>query len=385
MSVVRTKKFPSWPQLGEAEARAAADVLSANELSQNSGNQVAAFESAYAEWHSVKHAVAVNNGTSAIHLALAAIGVGPGDEVLVPAYTFVGSAAPVVYLGATPVFADVDADTFCLDPADVRSKITSRTKAIVAVHLNGYPAPLAELSDLARRHGLKLIEDAAQGHGAEFDGRPVGTIGDIGCFSFWQDKTMTTGGEGGAVVTADDEIASAVRVLRDHGLQPAGPGLFHHAVLGYNYRLTSAQAAVGSVQLTRLDDFVAARRRNGALLDEGLASIPGLALPRTVPAGAPAPWKYTMRLTVDPQVLDVSTLVSALRKEGIPAAPRYPIPLTRQPIFAGNPSNGTCPVSALCASTAFCLPVHPAVTPEDVRDCVDAVAKVFAEHGLAAA
>lgn len=384
MSAVRTQKFPSWPRLGEAEVRAAADVLSANELSQNSGNHVATFESSYAEWHSVKHAVAVNNGTSAIHLALAAIGIGPGDEVLVPAYTFVGSAAPILYLGATPVFVDVDADTFCMDPADARSKITERTKAMIAVHLNGYPAPLAELTGLARRHGLKLIEDAAQAHGAEFDGRLAGTVGDIGCFSFWQDKTMTTGGEGGAVVTADDAIAGTVRMLRDHGLRPAGPGLFHHAVLGYNYRLTSPQAAVGSVQVGRLAGFVAARRRNGALLDEGLAHLPGLALPKTVPAGRPAPWKYTLRLTADPSVLDVTTLVSALKKEGIPAARRYPIPLTRQPVFAGNPSNDTCPVSALCASTAFCLPVHPAVTPEDVQHCVDAVAKVFADHGLAA-
>jgi len=383
MPAQHTKTFPSWPQLGEAEARAAADALLSNKLSQNAGNQVATFESAFARWHDIGHAIAVNTGTSAIHLALAAIGVGPGDEVLVPAYTFVGSATPIVYLGATPVFVDVDEDTFCLDPADAESKITGRTKAIVAVHLNGYPAPLGELSDIARRHGIRLIEDTAQAHGAEFGGKPVGTVGDLGCFSFWQDKTMTTGGEGGAVVTGDDEIASAVRVLRDHGLVPAGPGLYHHAVVGYNYRLTSPQAAVGAVQLAKLDDFVTARRRNGALMDAGLASVPGIALPRVVPGGRAAPWKYTLRLTADPAVLDVTTLVDELRKEGVPAARRYPIPLTRQPIFAGNPSNRTCPVSDRCASTAFCLPVHPAVGPEDVQACVDAVTKVLANHGLA--
>jgi perosamine synthetase len=274
-------------------------------------------------------------------------------------------------------------NTFCIDPADAEPKITGRTKAIIAVHLNGYPAALGQLADIARRHGIRLIEDTAQGLGAEFDGRLAGTVGDIGCFSFWQDKTITTGGEGGAVVTDDDELASAVRVLRDHGLMHTGPGLYHHAVVGYNYRLTSPQAAVGSVQLAKLTEFVAARKRNGALLNAGLASTPGLALPEVVPGGRAAPWKYPLRLTADPSVLDVTTLVTALQREGIPAARRYPIPLTRQPIFADNPSNRTCPVSDLCANTTFCLPVHPAVGPEDVQDCVDAITKVLANHGLA--
>ncbi|WP_188305978.1 DegT/DnrJ/EryC1/StrS family aminotransferase [Streptomyces sp. CBMA123] len=385
VSAVRTKNFPSWPQLGPQEVDAAAAVLLTNELSQNSGRHVATFEEAYAQWHSAPHAIAVNNGTSAIHLALAALGIGPGDEVLVPAYTFVGSASPIAYLGATPVFVDIDPDTFCIDPADAEAKISERTKAVIAVHLNGYPAPVGQLAEMARRHGIKLVEDTAQGHGAEVDGRRVGTIGDVGTFSFWQDKTMTTGGEGGALLTADADLAASLRMLRDHGLVPAGPGLFHHAAVGYNYRLTSPQAAVGLVQLGRLDGFVAARRRNGALLDEGLAQLPGLSLPKVVPGGVAAPWKYTLRLTTDPSVLDVVTLVSELQQAGIPAQRRYPIPLTRQPIFAGNPSNETCPNSDLCASTAFCLPVHPAAGPEDIQDCVDALAKVLSDHAVSAA
>lgn len=383
---MRTNPFPTWPRLGPEEARAVTDVVLGNELSQHAGDHVATFERAFGAWCSAPHVVAVNNGTSALHLALVGLGIGPGDEVLVPAYTFVASATPVLYVGATPVFVDVDADTFCLDPADAEAKVTSRTKAIVAVHLNGYPAPVTELADLASRRGLKLIEDAAQAHGAQHQGRHVGVIGDVGTFSFWQDKTITTGGEGGAVVTTDANVASALRALRDHGLEPAGqPGLSHHAVVGFNYRLTSLQAAIGTVQLTKLDDFVAARRRNANLLTEGLGSLPGLAVPTVVPGGRAAPWKYTCRLTGEHGRGQLTSFLSAMQDAGIPAQRRYPIPLTRQPIFRHNATRDTCPNADLCAATAFSLPVHPAVGPADLQDCVDAVASALATGAMTSA
>jgi perosamine synthetase len=385
MTAERRKPFPTWPQLGSEEALAATDVILSNQLSQHAGDHVATFETAFAAWHSASHAAAVSNGTSALHLALAALGIGPGDEVLVPAYTFVGSATPVVYLGATPIFVDIEADTYCMDPVDAAAKVTSRTKAIVAVHLNGYPAPLDEMTALARRFELKLVEDAAQAHGAQHDDRFVGTIGDVGCFSFWQDKTMTTGGEGGAVVTDDEELAHRVRRLRDHGLHPTGrPGLHHHAEVGFNYRLTSVQAVIGTVQLRRLGEFVAARRRNADLLTEALHALPGVAVPTVVPGGRPAPWKYTCRLTVDPARLELTTFLSALQAAGIPAQRRYPVPLTRQPIFRQSPTRETCPNADLCARTAFSLPVHPAVGADDLRHCVDVVTRVLADHAVTA-
>lgn len=383
---MRTKPFPTWPRLGPEEARAVTDVVLRNELSQHAGDHVATFEQALGAWLSVPHVIAVNNGTSALHLALLALGIGPGDEVLVPAYTFVASATPVLYVGAAPVFVDVDLDTLCMDPADAASKVTERTKAIVVVHLNGYPAPLADLAELASRHGLKLVEDAAQAHGAQYQGRYVGTVGDAGALSFWQDKTITTGGEGGAVLTRDATLARALRSLRDHGLEPTGqPGLQHHAVMGFNYRLTSLQAAIGTVQVTKLAEFVAARQRNADLLADGMRSLPGLAMPSVVPGGRAAPWKFTCRLTGDAARVELAALLAALRDAGIPAQRRYPIPLTRQPAFGDNPSRDSCPRADLCAATAFSLPVHPAVGPEDIEDCVDAVAEALAEPAAAPA
>ncbi|SHG27438.1 DegT/DnrJ/EryC1/StrS family aminotransferase [Streptoalloteichus hindustanus] len=383
MSILGSGDLPSWPQLGEDEARAAAEVILGNELSQNAGDHVSTFEEAYADRISAPHVVAVNNGTSALHLALVALGIGPADEVLVPAYTFVGSATPVLYVGATPVFVDVVPDTYCVDPADAARKITERTRALVVVHLNGYPAAMTELVALARRHDLRLIEDAAQAHGAEHQERHVGTIGDVGCFSFWQDKTITTGGEGGAVVTSDPRLAGTLRSLRDHGLQKTGTGLYHHARVGFNYRLTSAQAAIGTVQVGKLTEFVAARRRNAALLDRALGAVPGIRTPSPSPGGKPAPWKYTCRLTTDPADLDVVTFLSAVRDLGVPAQRRYPVPLTRQPIFAGNPTRNTCPRADLCAATAFSLPVHPALTAEDLERCVAAVTQVLTSPEVA--
>ncbi|TCO61148.1 DegT/DnrJ/EryC1/StrS family aminotransferase [Actinocrispum wychmicini] len=378
MVSVRAKPFPVWPQLGHEEAAAATRVILANELSQNSAHHVAEFESTFAAYHGVPHAVAVNTGTSAIHVALAALGVGPGDEVLVPAYTFVGSATPITYLGARPVFVDVDLGTYCMDPVDAESKVTNRTRAIIAVHLNGHPAPLVELRKMTHRFDLALVEDAAQAHGARCDERLVGTIGDVGCFSFWHDKTMTTGGEGGMVLTHSAELSRRMRSLRDHGMRPAGqPGLYHHAELGFNYRLTSIQAAIGTVQVGKLDAYVAARQANADWLTRALAEVPDVAAPRTASNCRPAPWKYVCRLGTDTVSLDAAAFVTALRDEGIPAQRRYPIPLTHQPIFA-NPATPHCPRADLCARTAFSLPVHPAVSQEDLQDCVTAITKVRA-------
>src|SRR3990172_1025575 len=201
---VRERPYPPWPVLGDEDVEAVAEVLRSGRLTQLTGGAVAAFEEAFAAWHGVKHCVATNNGTTAIHTALAALGVGTGDEVIVPAHTFIASATPVLHQRATPVFADVDERTYCISPESVAERITPRTKAIIAVHLNGHPADIGALLALAEPRGIAVIEDAAQAHGALYKGRKAGTIGRAGCFSFWEDKIMTTGGEGGAVITDDD-------------------------------------------------------------------------------------------------------------------------------------------------------------------------------------
>lgn len=379
---VRSTPFPGWPDLGAAEADAARDVLLSNRLIGSSGPHVADFESAFAQASGAPHCVAVSSGTTALHAVLTALGVGPGDEVLVPAYTFVASASPVAHLGAVPVFVDIDPFTYCMSPVDAERKITPRTRVIIAVHLNGHPAPLAELGALAARHELELVEDAAQAHGARFDGRPVGTFGVAGVFSFWQDKTITTGGEGGAVVTSDPELAETVRRLRNHGeaVLPGG-ALRGHVLLGHNFRLTAAQAAVGTVQVGRLAGFVERRRANAAHLTAALAGVRGIRPPAVGLLCEPSPWKYVCRLVADPGRLALPEFLAALQAEGVPAQRRYPIPLHRQPVFAG-PGTPSLKVAEHCATTLFSLPVHPTMETTDLDDCARAIELVLAAHGV---
>ena len=268
---VRDKPYPPWPVLDEEDIAAVAEVLRSGRLTQLTGGAVAAFEEGFADWHGAKHCVATNSGTSAIHTVLAALDIGPGDEVIVPAHTFIASATPVLHQRATPVFADVDDRTFCLAPESVAERITDRTKAIIAVHLNGHPADMDALLALAEPRGIAVIEDAAQAHGALYKGRKVGTIGRAGCFSFWEDKIITTGGEGGCVITDDDALAERMRRIRHHGEGPVeGERAYYHLELGYNYRMSSMHAATGLVQLRRLDEYLEARRRNAAYLTERL-------------------------------------------------------------------------------------------------------------------
>ncbi|HET9477329.1 MAG TPA: DegT/DnrJ/EryC1/StrS family aminotransferase, partial [Dehalococcoidia bacterium] len=309
----RERPYPPWPVLGDEDVEAVAEVLRSGRLTQLTGDAVAAFEEAFAAWHGVKHCVATNNGTTAIHTALAALDIGPGDEVIVPAHTFIASATPVLHQRATPVFADIDERTYCISPESVAELITERTKAIIAVHLNGHPADMGPLLALAEPRGIAVIEDAAQAHGAIWrelgtgNKEPrrtwwrVGTIGRVGCFSFWEDKIMTTGGEGGAVITDDDAMAERMRRIRHHGegldpSMPQGERSYYHLELGYNYRMTSMQAATGLVQLGKLDAYLEARRRNAAYLSERLGDIDGIEAPFVAEYAVHSYYKYIGRL-----------------------------------------------------------------------------------------
>jgi perosamine synthetase len=373
----RSETFPRWPFLGPDDVTAVAEVLDSGKLTQLTGRYVGDFERAFADWHGVEHCVTTSSGTTAIHAALMALGVGPGDEVIVPAHTFIASATPVLHQGATPIFADVDDRTFCISPESVRQRVENRTKAIVAVHLNGHPADLDALLEIARSRGIAVIEDAAQAHGAIYKGHKVGTIGEVGCFSFWEDKIITTGGEGGAIITGDPALADRVRRIRHHGEGPIeGERTYYHLELGYNYRMTSMQAATGLIQLRKLDEYLIARRRNAAHLSERMAEIRQVEPPFVADYAAHSYYKYICRLRRDSGI-DIARFVAAVAAEGLPISRRYPTPLPQQPVFRNAGLTDTaCPVAERLSSELFTLLVHPTAGIDEMDDYVTAIGKV---------
>lgn len=274
--------MPDWPEYGDDEAKALLEVLNSGKWGSTSGDVVATFEQEFAEYQQAARAVCLANGTLAIAVALRASGVGIGDEVIVPPYTFIATASAALFVGAVPVFADVDPDTHLLDPAAVEAAITERTKAIVVVHLAGRPADMDAFTALGARHGLAVIEDAAQAHGAAYKGRPVGAIGDLGTFSFQSSKNITAG-EGGAVLTDSPKLASALYSLVNVGRVPGG-GWYQHEVVGYNLRLTEFQAAILRVQLRRHPRLQEIRERNARLLTDLLSDVDGVRLAPDDPA-----------------------------------------------------------------------------------------------------
>lgn len=383
---VRERSFPPWPALGDEDVAAVAGVMRSGRLTQLTGGAVAAFEEEFAAWHGVKHCVSTSSGTAAIHAALATLEIGARDEVIVPAHTFIASATPVLHQGATPVFADVDERTYCISARSVAERITSRTKAVIAVHLNGHPADLDALLALAEPRNIAVIEDAAQAHGALYKGRKVGTIGRLGCFSFWEDKIVTTGGEGGCVITDDDALAERMRRFRHHGEGPAvrqGERSYYHLDLGYNYRMTSMQAATGLVQFRRLEEYLSARRRNAAYLSERLAEIAAVEPPYVADYATHSYYKYICRLRPE-SAIDIAGFVRAVATEGAPVSRRYPTPLPRQPVFRDRGLGGEpCPVAERLAGELFTLLVHPTVTAADLDDVVAAIRKVSQRMGAA--
>jgi perosamine synthetase len=374
----RSEPFPRWPLLGPEDVSAVAEVLDSGKLTQLSGRFVADFEAAFAKWQGAEHCVATSSGTTAIHTALIALGVGAGDEVIVPAHTFIASATPVLHQGATPVFADVDERTFCISPESVRERITDRTRAIIAVHLNGHPADLDALLKIARPRGIAVIEDAAQAHGATYKRRKVGTIGDAGCFSFWEDKIITTGGEGGAIIAAGDALIERMRRIRNHGEGPVeGERAYYHLDLGYNYRMTAMQAATGLVQLHKLDEYLIARRRNAAHLTAQLAQIPHIEPPFVADYAVHSYYKYICRISRESGI-DIARFVAAVASEGLPISRRYPTPLPQQPVFRDAGPGAACPVAERLSGELFTLLVHPTASTADMDDYAAAIGKVIA-------
>lgn len=343
------------PMIGPAEQAAVARVLSSGGLSQ--GPEVAAFEAEFSKLVGGRVCIAVNSGTSALHLALLALGIGPGDEVIVPSFTFAATANVVVLAGADPVFADISPATFSIDPRHVASLITDRTAAIMPVHLYGHPAAMHELRALADRHGLALVEDAAQAHAAELDGRPVGAWGDAAAFSFYPTKNMTTG-EGGMVVFAAEQPARRARLLRNQGMERQ----YENEIVGYNLRMTDVAAAIGRVQLGRLPELTGARRSNAKRLDHGLRT--SVAVPVELPGATHVYHQYTVRSD------QRDALGAKLEALGVQARVYYPIPVHRLPAFDLALD---LPETVRATAEVLSLPVGPHLSVGDVKTVIEAV------------
>ncbi len=329
---VRTEPFPTWPIWEGTDEEAVLAALRSGRWGSRPGSGfVDAFTNRFAAFHQARRAIAVSNGTVALEVALRAIGVGPFDEVIIPAYTFVATATSVLSVGAIPVFADIRPDTYLMDADDAARRITARTKAIVPVHIAGQPCDLDALIGVARKNGLALIEDAAQAVGASWRGRPIGAIGDIGTLSFQSSKNLNSG-EGGALVTDDEALADRAWSLANCGRMPAG-AWYHHEIAGSNHRMTEIQGALLLSQLDRLPSQFALREQNARLLDEALSSIRGFTpQARDERVTGHAHHLYVSRY--DPQAFGGrprAWFLSALRAEGVPCSPGYETPLHRTP------------------------------------------------------
>lgn len=321
---VKQTSFPAWPQYDDHERQALLNVLDSGVWWRTPGTQTLSFEREFAQYHQAKHGIACTNGTAAIEIAMAALGIGLGDEVIVPDYTFIATASAVLSAGALPVLVDVDPDTYCLDPDRVEAAITERTRAIIPVHVGGHPADLDRLTALAQKHKLYLVEDSSHAHGSEWRGHKVGSIGDVGTFSFQQSKLMTAG-EGGVIVTNDDELEVRLRSVHDCGRMP-GEWFYSHFIYGSNYRLSEWQGAVLRQQLMRLDSQAAIRTRNAAVLDAALAEIEGI-VPQKLDERCTRNGHYCYIFKYDKTAFaDVPTgrFIEALAAEGIPTQASYP-------------------------------------------------------------
>ncbi|RLE98614.1 MAG: DegT/DnrJ/EryC1/StrS aminotransferase [Thermoprotei archaeon] len=388
---IREKPITVKPPVDLDEVIEVLSVIRDGALSMLRGSRVKMFEEEFARFIGVKHVIAVSSGTAALHVALKAMGVGPGDEVIVPPFTFVATATAVLHSNAVPVFADIDRETLNIDPASVEERVTERTKVIIPVHLCGLPAEMDEIMKIAKAHGLKVLEDAAQAIGAEYRGVKVGAIGDAGAFSFYQSKNITTGGEGGAITTNDDDLAEKARLIRHHG----EPRWYHYILLGYNYRMTEMQAAFGLAQLRKVDKLNERRREIAKIYHEELSKVDCLILPHE-PDHVRHAWHiYNVLLDLDKVRVSRDKFVEAVRRENVPISVAYPTVLYLEPLFRekighgrGCPwscpfygrnieyKRGLCPNAEWVSERVFTLTTMPSLTDEEALDIARAVVKV---------
>lgn len=404
--------FPPWPWYTEEIIQAAMEPLRSGKINYWTGPLGMKFEQAFADWCGRRYGISTSNGTSALHVALAGLGIGPGDEVIVPSYTFIATSFAVCQAGAVPVFADTEPHGHTLNPESIAQHLSDRTRAVIVVHLYGEMCDMDAIRAVARENDLLVIEDAAQAHGGTYEGKQAGAIGDIGCFSFCQSKTFSTGGEGGCVVTDDEEVAWRCRSFRDHGydvkermnmleLEAALP--YIHNMVGFNYRMTEMQSAIGLKELERIDTWnLPNRRRNGRLLTSLLAGCPQVKrLPIDTPERENAFWLYPIVLDMDKLTCDIKQFTEALSAEGLPNGSvqwpqgykerafaehngfgrlKYPFESPDTRPEAVQYEQTFCPNAAEVEQECFWVPCHPTYEPEHMELIAQGILKVTAAY-----
>lgn len=367
------------PVFAGNEKKYVLDCLDSTWISSQ-GEYLDKFEAQFAQFCGVKHAIAVSNGTVALHLALKALGVKETDEVIVPATTFIATANAVVYCGGKPVFADVEADSWTIDPEDVAKKITTRTRGIVPVHLYGHPADMDALFALAKRHSLFILEDAAEAHGAQYHGKMAGALADAAIFSMYANKIITCG-EGGLVTTDNDELADYVRLLKGQGMDPKRR--YFYPIIGYNYRMTNICAAIGLAQLEMFDWHLNRRLQLASWYKECLNGIPGVTFQSTKPGLTHVFWMFTV-LIGDEVGLSAEKIMALLLEHGIETRPVF-YPLHRMPPYADEYTNKSLPVSEYLGDHGIILPSWAGLTQSDVRYICDSLKSIIAKKSNAQA
>jgi len=406
---VCSEQFPPWPLFTDEIIQAAMEPLRSGKVNYWTGELGMRFELEFAKWNGAKFGISTSNGTSALHVALAGLGIGPGDEVIVPSYTFIATSFAVCQAGAVPVFADVEKLGHTILASDIEAKISEKTRAIIVVHLYGEVCDMGAVMDVAKRHSLFVVEDCAQAHGATYNGRKVGTIGDVGAFSFCQSKTFTTGGEGGCVITDDEDVAWNCRSFRDHGydvaerlrlLELEAKLPYIHNCVGFNYRLTEMQSAIGLKELERLDNWnLKNRRRNGEMLLSALNDYPQIKrLPIHTSERGNGFWLFPIVLDTDALSTDLKGVITALAAEGIPCGPvlwpqcykenayqkkrgfgklGYPFGDPNARPQAVDYSKVFCPNAAEVETKCFFVPVHPTYEERHIEMAASAILKVL--------
>lgn len=361
-------------------------VMESQMLTLLHGEYVKKFEKDFASYHGVKHAIGVNTGTAALHIAIAALDIGPGDEVIVPPFTFIATASSIIHNNAIPIFADIDNKSYTLDPKSVKEKITDKTKAIIPVHLAGIAANMKELKEIANDYGIFIIEDACQSIGAKCNNKKVGSIGEIGCFSFYPSKNITTG-EGGMIITNNDDLAEQCKLIRHHG----EPSWYVYNRLGYNYRMTEIQGAIGGVQLKKMDDFIKIRNDNARYLTEGIQDLEGID-PPFVPEYCDPAFNYWIG-RIHPSIIHMNKM------EFIDKFPKskilYPIPLYKTKLFQEkiaypkgcpwscpyygrdvNYKDISLPIVEQVTNEIFALDIHPKISRESLDENIETIKKL---------
>lgn len=344
------------PLIGEEEIKEVEKVLKSGFIAQ--GPKVAEFEEAFASYVGVKHAIAVSSGTTALHLSLLSAGVKKDDEVITTPFSFAATGNCALYIGAKPVFVDINPKTFNLDPELIEGAITKKTKAILPVHLYGQPAQMEKINEIAGEHDLVVIEDAAQAHGAMIKDKMVGSMGDMACFSFYPTKNMTTS-EGGMITTNNSQMADMARTLRAHGEKER----YQHVVLGYNFRMTDISASIGLVQLKKLDGFNKKRIENAEYLTEHINEISGIEPPYISPEVKHVFHQYTVRVKEGKR----DNLMEYLNQEGVGTGIHYPIPIYKQKLYQDMGYDDNCPETEKAASEVLSIPVHPDLSIEELE------------------